>query len=101
MIILEQCTEHYSASSLYLLLADNYANRSQFNLAERNYLHSIFMVPSHIVPRYQLIQLYIRWGKLNEAKMWIKSTLNWPVKVPTAHTKSLIVKLKAQEKELE
>jgi hypothetical protein len=92
--LLEESKEYYSFSNLYVYLGNAYTEVGQFSLAEENYLNAIYMVPSHIYPKYQLIKLYEKWGKQEDAKLWASRTIQYPVKIKTPLTDDLISELK-------
>jgi O-antigen polymerase len=92
--LLKQAQRYISTSNLYLYLGQSYAATNQFALAEKNYIKAIYIAPSHIYPKYQLILLYMKWDKISGAKKWIDITLSMPVKIPSEFTDSLISKIK-------
>ena len=91
--LLERAKKFNSFSNIFLFLGNSYANTKQFNLAEKNYLHSIFMVPSHVYPKYQLIKMYKQWGKEAEAKQWTRKTLEFPIKIRSNYIDHLLNEL--------
>jgi len=92
--LLERSTNYSSANNIYIYLGDAYAALNHFSLAEKNYLHAIYMVPSHIYPRYQLIQLYKKWNKPDLEKDWTIKTLEYPIKVRSEFVNDLIKELR-------
>jgi O-antigen polymerase len=92
--LLEESKEYYSCSNLYVYLGDAYTGVEQFSLAEENYLKAIYMAPSHIYPKYQLIKLYRKWGRQEDAKLWALRTMQYPVKIKTSLANNIISELK-------
>lgn len=92
--LLTQATHYTSFSNLFVYLADAFAATGKYELAEENYLHAIYMVPSHIFPKFQLIQLYKKWQKPDQARSWTIKTLNYPIKVRSEFVQQLIAELK-------
>ncbi|MDP1762555.1 MAG: O-antigen ligase family protein [Sediminibacterium sp.] len=92
--LLEESLTYYCHSNTYVFLGDNYTATKQYDLAEKNYLKAVYITPSHIYPKYQLIQLYNKWGKTNKSKFWTIKTLNWPIKVKSPFTEELLSKLR-------
>jgi tetratricopeptide (TPR) repeat protein len=84
--LLENSKNFYSSTNLYVYLGDAYMGMNQFELAEKNYLKAIWMAPSHVIPKYRLIQLYKKHGNNDKARYWALKTLSFPVKV-----KSLLI----------
>ena len=91
--LLEESTKYYSFSNTYLLLGDDYNATDKFKLAEENYLKAINIVPVEIYPKFQLVNLYMKWKKWDEAETWIGRTLSWPIKVKSLFTDNLIKRL--------
>lgn len=98
IILLEDAKKYNSSSNLFLFLGDSYSATRQYTLAEKNYLRAIYTVPSHIYPKYQLIQLYKRWNKPELVKTWIDKTLQYPVKIKSEITDELLEELKEEAK---
>jgi tetratricopeptide (TPR) repeat protein len=92
--LLERSKKYSSASNIFIYLGNNYTEVKQFTLAEKNYLHAIYMIPSHIYPKYQLIKLYKKWDKLDQAKYWINEAMQFPVKVKSQLSDAIIKELK-------
>lgn len=92
--LLTQAARYNSFSDLFVYLADAHAATGQYELAEKNYLHAIYMVPSHVFPKFQLIQLYKKWRKPDQARSWTIKTLNYPIKVRSEFVQQLIRELK-------
>lgn len=92
--VLERTKRFYSSSNLYVYLGNAYSAMNEFEKAEKSYLTSIHIAPSHIYPKYQLIQLYKKWGKPNDMKLWRDKTINFPIKVRSKFVDDLIFELK-------
>jgi len=91
---LEKAKRYSSLSNIRVFLADAYAATNQYQLAEVNYLAAVYTTPSHIYPKYKLVRLYKKWGKPALASEWTKRTLQYPVKIPSELSESLIQSLK-------
>ncbi len=92
--LLERARSYISSNNVFIYLGDSYTAVNQFSLAEQNYLHAIYMVPSHLFPKYKLVKLYKIWGKEKEAEYWRNKALTFPVKVRSSFTDELIKELK-------
>ena len=92
--LLERAKNYNSFSNLFLYLGDAYSAIHDYASAERNYLHAIFIAPSHTYPKYQLIQLYKVWGKPESVRAWTNHTLQFPVKVHSSSIDYLHKELK-------
>jgi O-antigen ligase len=92
--LLTRAGKYNSFSNLFVYLGDAYAATGRYDLAEKNYLHGIYMAPSHIFPKFQLIQLYKKWQKPELARKWTIRTLHYPIKVRSEFVESLVKELK-------
>jgi O-antigen ligase len=79
--VLERAKRFYSSSNLYVYLGNAYSAMNQFDEAERNYLTAIYIAPSHIYPKYQLIQLYKKWQRTNDMRFWRDKAISFPTKI--------------------
>jgi hypothetical protein len=91
--VLEEAAYGCSYSNLFFYLGNSYEALGDFETAEKNYLRCIFTVPSRIVPKYRLVQLYKRWGKTEQAEFWIKQALVFPLKLPSALGEEILKEL--------
>lgn len=96
--LLEEAKKYNSFNNLFLFLGDSHTATSQYTLAEKNYLHAIYIAPSQVYPKYQLIQLYKKWNKPQMVKAWITKTLQYPVKVKSQVSDALLEELKEDAK---
>jgi len=92
--LLTRAKKYNSFSNLFVYLGDAYAAAGHYGLAEKNYLHAIYIAPSHIFPKFQLIQLYKKWGKPELARNWTIKTLHYPIKVRSDFVEFLVKELK-------
>jgi O-antigen ligase len=92
--LLTRASKYNSFSNLFVYLGDAYAATGHYDLAERNYLHGIYIAPSHIFPKFQLIQLYKKWRKPERARSWTIRTLHYPIKVRSDFVEFLVKELK-------
>src|SRR4030095_10832149 len=92
--LLTRASKYNSFSNLFVYLGDAYTAIGHYDLAEKNYLHAIYIAPSHIFPKFQLIQLYKKWRKPEQARSWTMRTLNYPIKVRSDFVEELIKELK-------
>lgn len=79
--VLTEAQRYYTHSSLYLYLGSNYELLDNFKAAEASYLHAIYMVPSKLLNKYMLFNLYKTAGKKAKAMEWARIILKTPVKV--------------------
>ncbi len=94
--ILEEAKKYNSYSNLYLFLGDAYLGLKQYKQSEQNYIHSIYIAPSHIYPKYKLVQLYKQWKKNKLAKMWALKALQYPIKLQTSEGSVLLKELQVE-----
>ncbi|HKO82568.1 MAG TPA: hypothetical protein VJU78_19315, partial [Chitinophagaceae bacterium] len=88
-------SQHYnSISNNFLFLGDAYSETNQFVAAEQNYLKALYISPSRVFPKYKLIKLYKKWGKLDQAKYWTALVLRYPIKIESEFVEDLIKELK-------
>jgi len=99
--LLEDAKKYSSFSNLFLFLGDSYSATNQYTLAEKNYLSAIYISPSRIYPKFQLIQLYKKWNKPNMAEVWIIKTLQYPVKIKSEAADELLNLLKENSKNMD
>jgi len=92
--LLEKAKQYSSLSNIRIYLGDAYAATHQYQLAEDNYIAAIYTTPAHIYPKYRLVQLYKKWGKINLASEWTKQTLQYPLKIPSELSNRLLQALK-------
>ncbi len=97
---LGKAKQYSSQSSIRIFLGDAYAATRQYQRAEDNYLAAIYTTPSHIYPKYKLVQLYKKWGKTELARQWATQTLQYPVKVTSALSASLLQALQEDIKNI-
>jgi O-antigen polymerase len=81
VIILKQAKKYYSSSELHTFLGDSYQKLGYNNIAEKEYLHAISIVPCLFYPKYKLLSLYIQSGQVSKAKKQAKIIIEYPIKV--------------------
>ena len=79
--ILHKAKEFNSISNLYLYIGIDYLAKKDYHSAELAFLKSLNILPSSLITKYYLIQLYINTGQKNKARKWLTFTLNYPVKI--------------------
>jgi O-antigen polymerase len=94
VLSLEKAKRYNAISNLYIFLGDAYTAQKNFTLAEQHYLTAIYIVPSHLYPKYQLISMYKSWGKKQEEAGWKERALQFPIKIPSALTNELLLNLR-------
>lgn len=92
--MLNRASYYISSNNIFSYLGDAYTDCEKFGHAEINYLRAIYMVPSHLLPKYKLIHLYKKWGKYKEANIWRRRALSFPIKIKTELTDELLFDLK-------
>ncbi|HMT75477.1 MAG TPA: O-antigen ligase family protein [Chitinophagaceae bacterium] len=97
-IFLLERSKHYASNSyIFSYLGDSYLATNQFSIAEKNYLHAAYMVPSHIIPKYKLVKLYRVWEKPEKKKYWKERALSYPTKVKTSLTEEILQELRREK----
>jgi O-antigen ligase/Tfp pilus assembly protein PilF len=94
--LLERARKYNSYSNLYVFLGDAYLGLNQFAYAEKNYLHAIYIAPSHIYPKYQLVNLYKKWNKPDTARFWARKAIEFPVKVKSEISNELLNEMRME-----
>lgn len=102
-ILLEKSLQYNSYNNIYLFLGNNYARLGNFELAEKNYIKAIYIVPAEIYPKYELLKLYMKYDKIEKAKVWVDKILSTPIKIQSSDIDSMIygvkeIKLKLSKK---
>lgn len=95
--LLEQASHYYASSNLNMYLGLDYSYTGDYKSAERNFLYAIHTVPSAILPKYQLIQLYLKINRKVDAAAWIRYTLNYPIKIRDEVSDKILEELKVLE----
>lgn len=94
--LLERAKAYGSTADLYLFLGDDYLQAGNYEKAQINYQSAMDMIPSRILPRYKMVQLYDKWGKESEAQRLIEETLIRPVKAPSMFTNQVLSEWRAR-----
>lgn len=92
--LLEKSLQYTSYNNVYLFLGNNYAQLGNFELAEKNYTKAIYIVPAEIYPKYELLKFYIKYDKIEKAKVWIDKILSTPIKIQSSDIDSMIYEVK-------
>lgn len=93
LTILTKAKEYNSFSNLYLYIGIDYLSKKDYRSAELAFLKSLHILPSSLVSKYYLIQLYNNSGQKYKARKWLTYTLNYPVKVDNELSNLIITKL--------
>lgn len=81
-IVLLEAAKYYTHSNLYTYLGINYQALKRYSEAERYYLHAIYMVPSRLLTKYLLFNMYRSTNEHEKAGVWAKNISNTKIKVP-------------------
>jgi O-antigen polymerase len=81
LLILNKAKDYNSFSHLYLYIGINYLSKKDYRSAETALLKSLNIIPSSLITKYYLIQIYIITGQKNKARRWLNYTKNYPVKI--------------------
>jgi Tfp pilus assembly protein PilF len=89
--VLTEAKKYYSNSNLYIYLGINFERLHNFKDAETNYLHASYMVPSKMLTKYLLFNLYKSANNHNNAVKWAEAIIKMPIKAanPVANTYKL------------
>lgn len=93
---LEASLEQFSDPKIHQMLGDSYWRDQQLPQAEEAYLDAVHLAPHQYRPRYALVKLYERRGKIDEVVNLSQATLAMPTKIPSAevkHTKAQLAEL--------
>lgn len=94
LVILNHAKKYYVDNKLYRLKATIEAELGLFKEAERDFLHSIYMVPNRMTSRFELMNFYLNAGDSIKARNWAKSIVEMPIKVPSFRTELMLKETK-------
>jgi hypothetical protein len=83
LAVLDRNLKVYSTIDLLKLKAKIEFELKRYEIAERNYLTAIYMVPNRMASRLQLLKFYMLRKDTAKALVWCNSILNMPIKVPS------------------
>lgn len=87
--ILETSKQVYSHSNIYLYLGNGYESLGNYLKAEQCYLKAMSMVPSRFLPKYQLFQLYTKFGVDDKCRQIARQIVYFPVKIESVEVKKI------------
>ena len=93
--MLERASLYYASSNLSMYLGLDYFYTGNYKAAERSFLDASYTVPSALLPKYQLVQLYLKTKRKADARRWISYTLSYPIKIKDEISDKIIEELKA------
>jgi hypothetical protein len=85
----------FHSPKLYIIFADAFAQKKQFNNCHAMLKKAVYIEPHLFMPRYTLLVFYLKFRKLNKAKILRNESLSIPIKVK--NEKSILFKNKIQE----
>lgn len=88
--ILLCCTRYLNDYDTNLLYADNCQALKQYNEAEYYYIHAAYMCPNRFQPLYQLMCLYIKTNKMEQARSMAETIVKKKIKVPSMQINKMI-----------
>lgn len=75
---------------------------NKLNEAEHYYIQAIYITPNRMIPKFNLLQFYLKNNQLLKAKYWAYDICNMPVKIPSSTTlniqyqaKNILLQLKS------
>lgn len=83
----------FSDVKIHMMIGDCYWRLGEFEKAEKAYENAVHLVPSKFKPRYALVKLYERRGKVDEVVKLAKETMDMQVKVPSTEVDDIKEKL--------
>ena len=89
-----KCRDYMANYDFELLLGDIYAQKGEFSMAEKYYLHAASMCPCRFVPLNQLYDLYTAHGFDNKAKEVARKVTGMPIKVKSRTVAQIRYKMK-------
>ena len=78
-----ECKKLWADYDLTMIIADNYLNTNDFELAEQFYKQASAMCPVKFIPLQHLFKLYEQQGDSAKMQQTAKTILEKPVKVPS------------------
>lgn len=79
--LLKQANRSYEYNELHLDLADCYLSLNRYEMAEKEYLKAIHMVPNRFNSRYALFDFYMHTDQREKAKACGQTILSMPIKI--------------------
>ncbi len=92
--VLQDASLIVPTSDLFCDLGDVYKDKGESTLSKRHYLRAAYMVPSRLLPKYKVFDLYRIQGDTTEAVKWAEIILSTPVKV----NNTLCIKIRGEAK---
>lgn len=94
--VMIKCTKYLNDYDVQMLIADNYYNMKQWNMANKHYIIANHMIPNRFMPLYKRMLLYTATGNEYSAFCIAQIIINKPVKIPSG----TINKIKAEARKV-
>lgn len=95
--IARECELLWMDYDLQMLMADNYIHLKQYNNAEDHLEKAAAMCPVKFMPLYELVKLYIRMGKNEDAQVLARKILRKKIKIPSSYINRIKYKMQNLE----
>ena len=82
--IINECLKRYNDYDIQILIANNYENMSQWEVALDTYQNALNMIPCRFIPLEAMMRIYRQTGDTIKADSIAQIILHKPVKVPSA-----------------
>lgn len=87
--VLHHLKRCYCNHEVYILSAKIAEGMGYYQMAEREYLFAINMVPNRMLSRFELLNFYVKQKDTVRAIYWANVIMHMPVKVPSSTTNAL------------
>lgn len=88
--IMFQCIGHLNDYDVQLIMADNYAETGQIDMAVRCYMTAKWMIPNRFMPLYRMMKLYVAHAERDKAVALAKQITAKEIKIPSLSVKKFI-----------
>lgn len=78
-----ECTKFINDYDVQMLIADNYYNMKQWNMANKHYIIASQMIPNRFMPLYKRMLLYETVQNKHLSLYMAHIIINKPVKIPS------------------
>ncbi|MDR1170309.1 MAG: O-antigen ligase family protein [Prevotellaceae bacterium] len=82
--VFDLCLKYYNDMDVQMLLADNYRESGKYDEAEKHFKLAASMCPNRFMPLYQLVLLYEKMNRREEALKLAQQILDKEIKIPSA-----------------
>ncbi len=86
--ILLKVNTKVTSSENYQLIGDAYFKMGNYQLAEQNFLMSLYIAPNRFASRQKLVELYAAQRDTTSELKWLNAIIELPEKIPSSFTRN-------------